>query len=66
MPGEDVDGITHPMLHVRSIRDDGTVIEAPPLDMIDSNYAHADEFTYFKAGAYSKNNTSIWSERDFA
>lgn len=63
--GEDVDGTTHPMLHVRIIRDDGTVIEAPPLDMIDSNYAHADEFMYFKAGAYSQNNTSIWPDRDF-
>ena len=32
--------------------------------MIDSNYATATEFMYFKAGAYSQNN-SPWPERDF-
>ena len=63
--GEVVDGVTHPLLNVRIIRDDGTVIEAPPLDMVDSNYSGADEFMYFKAGAYSQNRSSLWPERDF-
>lgn len=63
--GEVVNGVTHPILNVSIIRDDGTVIEAPPLDMVDSGYSRADEFMYFKAGAYSQNNTSIWPERDY-
>ena len=62
--GEDIDGIIHPMLHVKIIRDDGTEIVAEPLDMVDSNYATASEFMYFKAGAYSQ-NISPWPERDF-
>ncbi len=62
--GEEIDGVIHPMLHVKIIRDDGTEVVAPPLDMIDSNYATATEFMYFKAGAYSQ-NVSPWPERDF-
>lgn len=63
--GKDVDGQIHPMLDVSITRDDGTVIKAPSLDMIDSGYSVANDFMYFKAGAYSQNNTSDWPDRDF-
>ncbi|MEL6677237.1 MAG: polysaccharide lyase family 7 protein [Pseudomonadota bacterium] len=62
--GDEVDGVVHPILTVKIIRDDGTEVVAPPLDMIDSGYSTADEFMFFKAGAYSQNNTSTWAERD--
>ena len=62
--GEEIDGLIHPMLRVKIIRDDGTEVVAEPLDMVDSNYATANEFMYFKAGAYSQ-NISPWPERDF-
>ena len=54
-----------PMLHVKVIRDDGTEIVADPLDMRDSGFSVEDDFMFFKAGAYSQNNTSPNPERDF-
>lgn len=63
--GEEVDGTIHPILDVQIIRDDGSVRTAPPLDMTDSTYDIEQEFMYFKAGAYSQNNSTPWPERDF-
>ncbi|SIN80703.1 polysaccharide lyase family 7 protein [Vannielia litorea] len=63
--GKEVDGTVHPILDVSITRDDGTTVSAPPLDMSDSDYSIAEEFMYFKAGAYSQNNSSPWPERDF-
>ena len=63
--GEERDGVIHPVLHVSITRDDGTVIEAEPYDMSESGYSVADDFMYFKAGAYSQNNTSDRPDRDF-
>lgn len=63
--GKTVNGEVHPILNVSITRDDGTVIIAPPLDMVGSGYHVHDEFMYFKAGAYTQNNTSTWPERDF-
>ncbi len=54
-----------PMLHVKIIRDDGTEVVAEPLDMRDSGFSIEDEFMFFKAGAYSQNNSSPDPERDF-
>lgn len=62
---EERDGALRPMLHVKIIRDDGSVIEAEPFDMGDSGYSTASDFMYFKAGAYSQNNTTTWPERDY-
>lgn len=62
---EDVDGTLRPMLYLTITRDDGTVIEAEPYDMSESGYSRGKDFMYFKAGAYSQNNTSTWPERDF-
>ena len=65
-----VDGVAEgdaiiPMLYVKIIRDDGSVIEAEPFDMRDSGFSVADEFMFFKAGAYSQNNSSPDPTRDF-
>ena len=54
-----------PMLYVKIIRDDGSVISAEPLDMRDSGFSVADDFMFFKAGAYSQNNTSPDPQMDF-
>ena len=54
-----------PMLHVKIIRDDGSQINAEPLDMSDSGFSVEDEFMFFKAGAYSQNNSSPDPEMDF-
>ncbi|MFY0681859.1 MAG: polysaccharide lyase family 7 protein [Thalassovita sp.] len=59
-----VDGAAHSILDVSITRDDGTVITAPSLDMHGTSYSDAGEFMYFKAGAYSQNNTSNWPGRD--
>jgi len=56
---------TIPMLYVKIIRDDGQEILAEPLDMRDSGFSVADEFMFFKAGAYSQNNSSPDPDRDF-
>lgn len=62
--GKEVDGAIHPMLDVKIIRDDGTEVVAPTYDMTDSGYNVADDFMYFKAGAYSQNNTTLPGWRD--
>jgi len=54
-----------PMLNVKIIRDDGTEVSAEPLDMRDSGFSVADDFMFFKAGAYSGNNSSPDPDRDF-
>lgn len=54
-----------PMLHVKIVRDDGTEVIADPLDMRDSGFSVEDEFMFFKAGAYSQNNSSPEPETDF-
>lgn len=54
-----------PMLHVKIIRDDGLETIATPLDMRDSGFNVEDDFMFFKAGAYSQNNSSPDPEIDF-
>lgn len=54
-----------PMLHVKIIRDDGSEVIAEPFDMRDSGFNIEDEFMFFKAGAYSQNNSSPDPEMDF-
>ncbi|WP_405402776.1 polysaccharide lyase family 7 protein [Paracoccus sp. Ld10] len=54
-----------PMLHVKIIRDDGTEVVAEPFDMRDSGFSVEDEFMFFKAGAYTQNNSSPDPDRDF-
>jgi len=54
-----------PMLHLKIIRDDGTEVVADPFDMRDSGFSVEDEFMFFKAGAYSGNNSSPEPETDF-
>jgi len=54
-----------PMLHLKIIRDDGTEVIAEPFDMRSSGFSVEDEFMFFKAGAYSGNNTSPTPETDF-
>ncbi len=56
---------TKPMLYVKIIRDDGSELNAKPLDMSDSGFSVEDEFMFFKAGAYSQNNSSPDPEMDF-
>lgn len=63
--GQEIDGVIHPMLDVTLTRADGTIVSAPTFDMVNSGYSHANDFMYFKAGAYSQNDTSTWPERDF-
>lgn len=54
-----------PMLHLTITRDDGSIVEAEPFDMRDSGFNVEDEFMFFKAGAYTGNNTSPEPETDF-
>lgn len=54
-----------PMLHVKIIRDDGSEVTAEPLDMRDSGFSVENDFMFFKAGAYSQNNSSPDPEMDF-
>ena len=54
-----------PMLHVKIIRDDGSEVSAKPFDMSESGFSVEDEFMFFKAGAYSGNNSSPNPETDF-
>ena len=56
---------TIPMLHVKITRDDGSEVSAEPYDMRDSGFNVEDDFMFFKAGAYSQNNTSPEPETDF-
>lgn len=65
-----VDGVvegdkTIPMLHVKIIREDGSEVIAAPFDMRDSGFSVDDEFMFFKAGAYTGNNSSPYPERDY-
>jgi len=57
--------VTVPMLYVKIIRDDGTQVSAEPFDMRDSGFSVEDDFMFFKAGAYSGNNSSPEPEMDF-
>jgi hypothetical protein len=63
--GLEKNGLIHPLLYVKIIRDDGSVVEAAPFDMSDSGFSVEDEFMFFKAGAYSQNNSSPEPETDF-
>ena len=54
-----------PYLTVKIIRADGSVVESAPFDMRASGFSVADEFMFFKAGAYTGNNSSPFPERDF-
>lgn len=54
-----------PMLHLKIIRDDGSEVVAEPFNMRDSGFSVEDEFMFFKAGAYTGNNTSPEPETDF-
>jgi len=54
-----------PMLHLKIIRDDGSEVVAEPYDMSGSGFSVENEFMFFKAGAYSGNNTSPTPETDF-
>lgn len=54
-----------PMLHLKIIRDDGSEIVAEPFDMRASGFSVEDEFMFFKAGAYTGNNSSPEPETDF-
>lgn len=63
--GEKQSGQIKPMLHVKIIRDDGSEIVAKPFDMSDSGFSIENEFMFFKAGAYSQNNSSPIPETDF-
>jgi len=54
-----------PMLHVKITRDDGSEVSAKPFDMSESGFSVEDEFMFFKAGAYSQNNSSPTPETDF-
>ena len=53
------------MLHLKIIRDDETEILAEPFDMRASGFSVEDEFMFFKAGAYTGNNTSTRPDTDF-
>ena len=66
----EVDGVIEgeeiiPYLYVKIIREDGTEVVAEPLDMRESGFSVENEFMFFKAGAYTGNNTSPYPERDF-
>ena len=63
--GKQEGSLTIPMLYVKIIRDDGSVVETAPLDMRDSGFSVEDDFMFFKAGAYSQNNSSPIPEQDF-
>ena len=63
--GEQEGELIVPMLHVKIIRDDGSEVSAEPLDMRDSGFSVEDDFMFFKAGAYSQNNSSPDPQMDF-
>ena len=54
-----------PYLKVKIIKQDGTEIKVERFDMRDSGFSVDDEFMFFKAGAYTGNNSSPYPERDF-
>ncbi|MFY0596645.1 MAG: polysaccharide lyase family 7 protein [Cognatishimia sp.] len=57
--------LTIPMLHLTITRDDGSQVSIEPFDMRESGFSTDDEFMFFKAGAYSGNNTSPEPDTDF-
>ena len=56
---------TIPMLYLKIIRDNGKEIVAKPFDMRNSGFSVEDDFMFFKAGAYTGNNSSPEPEKDF-
>ncbi|MEM9682689.1 MAG: polysaccharide lyase family 7 protein, partial [Pseudomonadota bacterium] len=63
--GEQEGDVIIPMLHLKIIRDDGSEVVAEPFDMRDSGFSVENEFMFFKAGAYTGNNSSPEPETDF-
>ena len=63
--GQPENGKIIPFLHLKIIRDDGSEVVAEPFDMRKSGFSVEDEFMFFKAGAYSGNNSSPEPETDF-
>ncbi len=63
--GKQEGDVVVPMLHLKIIRDDGSVVEAEPFDMRNSGFNVENEFMFFKAGAYAGNNTSPEPDTDF-
>lgn len=63
--GEKEDGGIIPYLHLKIIREDGSEVVAEPFDMRDSGFSTNEEFMFFKAGAYTGNNSSPYPERDY-
>jgi hypothetical protein len=56
---------TIPYLHLKITKEDGSEFVIEPFDMRDSGFSSSEEFMFFKAGAYTGNNTSPYPERDF-
>lgn len=54
-----------PYLNLKIIREDGSEVVAEPFDMRDSGFSTNEEFMFFKAGAYTGNNSSPHPERDY-
>jgi hypothetical protein len=63
--GEEDGDVVVPILHLKIIREDGTEVVAKPFDMRDSGFSTNEEFMFFKAGAYTGNNSSPYPERDY-
>jgi len=63
--GEKDGDVVVPILHLKIIREDGTEVVAEPFDMRDSGFSTNEEFMFFKAGAYTGNNSSPYPERDY-
>lgn len=63
--GEKDGDVVVPILHLKIIREDGTEVVAKPFDMRDSGFSTNEEFMFFKAGAYTGNNSSPYPERDY-
>lgn len=54
-----------PYLHLKITRDNGSEVIAAPFNMAQSGFSVDDEFMFFKAGAYTGNNSSPYPVRDF-
>ena len=63
--GEKDGDVIVPILHLKIIREDGKEVVAKPFDMRDSGFSTNEEFMFFKAGAYTGNNSSPYPERDY-
>ena len=57
-------GKPHSILNVDIIRNDGSRWRAAPLNITDSVYAEEENFLYFKAGAYSQNESGSIQDHD--